>query len=58
MVTSDQASGSICGFSQNTPITCTVQAQNSLGFGAALMSAISTTETVTDITQSENNGKL
>ena len=39
--------GSICGFSQSTQVTCTAQAQNSLGFGTAVAGYITTDATGT-----------
>ena len=48
LITSGDASGgkgSICGLSPNTQITCTAQAQNSAGFGAAVATVFATTGT-------------
>ena len=42
--------GSICGFSQNTQLTCTAQAQNFVGFGLAVVKSITTTNDVTNNT--------
>ena len=58
-VRSNEASvgkGSICGFSQNTPITCTAQAQNLVGFGLSVSEDVSTTEEDT-ISGKLNNGR-
>ena len=58
LVTPDEqfgGKGSICGFREDTQITCAAQAQNSVGFGPAVESNIST---LTDATKSKNNGKL
>ena len=52
---SSGGSGSICGFTQDTEITCTAQAKNSAGLGTKVQEDISTLNTVT---QSENNCKL